>query len=211
MVWPFVSESSPQHLPLTMKNISTLFGLHVAIVLISLLSTSCTSPLDTDANRRETPVTPAPKITPASYKVEFSTAYGSMVVRGLPTIKIDTAANPMRFWFDITMEAIDTAGKSPLMHGFRLRLDSAAGDGMIMPLTAGQVQIRADFGPNWGNLQTYPSDAKTNTASIVIAEHPRQEGSPRVVTITLYIFVNKDNYFSPARQEQVLGTFTVTL
>ncbi|HBB26138.1 MAG TPA: hypothetical protein DCZ59_07710 [Bacteroidetes bacterium] len=199
-------------LPLSMKRFTTtVIGMIILALLMGLGATSCTSPLDTDANRKETPVTPAPKITPASYKVEFSTAYGSMVVKGLPTIKIDTTADPMRFWFDITMEASDTTGKAPLMHGFRLRLDSAAGDGMIIPLVQGQVQIRADFGQNWGNLQTYPSDARTNTASIVIAEHPRQAGKPRVVTITLYIFVNKDNYFSPARQEQVLGTFTLTL
>jgi|NOAtaT_6_FD_contig_123_8973_length_3505_multi_4_in_2_out_0_2 hypothetical protein len=199
-------------MPSTMKRFNTTFiGLIILALAMGLGATSCTSPLDTDANRKETPVTPAPKITPASYKVEFSTAYGSMVVKGLPTIKIDTTADPMRFWFDITMEASDTTGKSPLMHGFRLRLDSAAGDGMIIPLVQGQVQIRADFGQNWGNLQIYPSDDKTNTASIVIAEHPRQEGKPRVVTVTLYIFLNKDNYFSPARQEQVLGTFTLTL
>ncbi|MBU3699636.1 MAG: hypothetical protein FGM33_06435 [Candidatus Kapabacteria bacterium] len=194
-----------------MKHTHKIHGIFAALLLVGILGTSCTSPLDTDANRKETPITPAPKVTPSSYKVEFSTAYGSMVVKGLPTIKIDTAASPMRFWFDITMESIDTVGKSPLMHGFRLRLDSAAGDGMIVPLVTGQVQILADFGPNWGNLQTYPSDAKTNTASIVIAEHPYEVGKPRVVTVTIYIFVNKDNYFSPARQEQVLGTFTITI
>lgn len=194
-----------------MKHYNLIIGTLALCAFIGLAGTSCTSPLDTDANRKETPITPAPKITPSSYKVEFSTAYGSMIAKGLPTIKVDTATNPMRFWFDITMEAADTTGKSPLMHGFRLRLDSAAGDGMIVPLVQGQVQIRADFGPNWGNLQIYPSDSKTNTASIVIAENPRQEGKPRSVTVTLYIFLNKDNYFSPARQEQVLGTFTLTL
>ncbi|MBU3678195.1 MAG: hypothetical protein FGM32_01120 [Candidatus Kapabacteria bacterium] len=171
----------------------------------------CSSPLDTTAPRKETPVTPAPLVTPTSTAVSFTTAYGSFAVRGLPTFKVDTSTTPMRFWFDVAMEAVDTAGKSPLLHSFRLRLDSALGDGMIITLSNRQVEMRASFGQSWGGLQTYWSDDKTNTASMVIAEHPREAGKPRTVTVTLYLFLNKDNYFRPARQEQILGTFTLVL
>ena len=180
--------------------------------LVAVLSGSgCTSPLDSTAPRKEVPITPAELVTPKSTSVSFTTAYGSFAVRGLPTIKVDTSVSPMRFWFDVAMDAIDTAGKSPLLHGFRLRLDSALGDGMIIPLTTREVEMRANFGSSWGGLQTYWSDEKTNTASMVIAEHPREPGKPRTITVTLYLFLNKDNYFRPARQEQVLGTFTLTL
>lgn len=183
----------------------------LALVALTFASIGCTSPLDSDAPRKEVPVTPAPKITPRSYEASFVTAYGTFSVKGLPVIKIDTSVSPMRFWFDIAMEAKDTAGKQPLLHGFRLRLDSAAGDGMILPLVRRQVEIQADFGAAWGGLQTYWSDEKTNTASIVIAEHPIEPGKPRTVTVTLYLFINRDDYFRPARQEQVLGSFTIAL
>lgn len=182
------------------------------LALVAVLSGSgCTSPLDSTAPRKEVPVTPAELVTPKSTSVSFTTAYGSFAVRGLPTIKVDTSVSPMRFWFDVAMDAIDTAGKAPLLHGFRLRLDSALGDGMIIPLTSREVEMRANFGASWGGLQTYWSDEKTNTASMVIAEHPREPGKPRTITVTLYLFLNKDNYFRPARQEQILGTFTIEL
>ncbi len=183
----------------------------IIALAVALAGSGCTSPLDSTAPRKEVPITPAELITPASTTVSFTTAYGSFAVKGLPTIKVDTSVSPMRFWFDVAMDAIDTAGKAPLLHGFRLRLDSALGDGMIIPLTSREVEMRANFGASWGGLQTYWSDEKTNTASMVIAEHPREPGKPRIVTVTLYLFLNKDNYFRPARQEQILGTFTIEL
>lgn len=191
------------------------YRIHIPILILALVAglsgSGCTSPLDTSAPRKEVPLTPAELVTPKSYSVSFTTAYGSFAVRGLPTIKVDTSVSPMRFWFDVAMDAIDTAGKSPLLHGFRLRLDSAQGDGMIIELTKREVELKADFGVSWGGLQTYWSDDKTNTVSMVIAEHPREAGKSRVVTVTLYLFLNKDNYFRPARQEQILGTFTIEL
>lgn len=183
----------------------------ILALAVAFSGSGCTSPLDSTAPRKEVPITPAELITPTSTTVSFTTAYGSFAVRGLPTIKVDTSVSPMRFWFDIAMDAIDTVGKAPLLHGFRLRLDSALGDGMIIPLTTREVEMRANFGASWGGLQTYWSDEKTNTASMVIAEHPREPGKPRIVTVTLYLFLNKDNYFRPARQEQILGTFTIEL
>ena len=194
-----------------MKQHRIKLPLLILALVAALTGSGCTSPLDSTAPRKEVPITPAELVTPTSYTVSFTTAYGSFAVRGLPTIKVDTSVSPMRFWFDIAMDAIDTAGKSPLLHGFRLRLDSALGDGMIIPMTTQEVEMRANFGTSWGGLQTYWSDEKTNTASMVIAEHPREPGKPRTITVTLYLFLNKDNYFRPARQEQILGTFTLVL
>jgi hypothetical protein len=182
-----------------------------ALVTIMGLASSCTSPLDTTAPRKETPITPAEKITPQSYAATFKTAYGNYVVKGLPIIKVDTTTSPMRFWFDVTMDATDTTGLSPLLHSFRVRLDSFPGDGLITILSQREVQLQADFGPSWGGLQSYWTDPNSNTASIIVAEHPREAGKPRTVTITLFIFLNKDNFYRPAPQQQVLGTLTLTI
>lgn len=183
----------------------------IVISLIAWIVSSCTSPLDTTAPRKETPITPAEKITPQSYDVACKTAYGNYVIKGLPIIKIDTTTSHMRFWFDITMDATDTAGLSPLLHSFRMRLDSFPGDGLITILSKREVQLQADFGPTWGGLQSYWTDPNSNTASIIVAEHPREAGKPRTVTITLFIFLNKDNFYRPAPQQQVLGTVTLTI
>ena len=194
---------------MTTRNTSSLLVL--ALVAIIGLASSCTSPLDTTAPRKETPITPAEKITPQSYAATFKTAYGNYVVKGLPIIKIDTTTSPMRFWFDITMDAADTTGLSPLLHSFRMRLDSFPGDGLITILSKREVELQADFGQSWGGLQSYWTDPNSNTASIIVAEHPRETGKPRTVTITLFIFLNKDNFYRPAPQQQVLGTLTLTI
>lgn len=183
----------------------------ITIALIGVLVASCTSPLDSGAPRKETPITPAEKIAPRSYAIAFTTAYGSYAIKGQPIIKVDTTTSPMRFWLDIPFDAKDTAGLSPLMHSFRVRLDSFPGDGLITILSNREVQLQADFGPTWGGLQNYWTDPKTNTASIIVAEHPREEGKPRTVTITLFLFLNKDNFYRPAPQQQVLGTVTLTI
>ncbi|MBM4177738.1 MAG: hypothetical protein FJ211_00175 [Ignavibacteria bacterium] len=190
---------------------NTTLNLAASLALLVVLISACTSPLDTTAPRNETPITPAEKITPQSYSVACKTAYGNYVVKGLPTIKIDTTTTPMRFWFDFMMDATDTAGLSPLLHSFRVRLDSFPGDGLITILSNREVQLQADFGPSWGGLQSYWTDPNSNTASIIVAEHPREAGKPRTVTITLFIFLNKDNFYRPAPQQQVLGTVTLTI
>jgi hypothetical protein len=185
--------------------------LQIGLAITMCLASSCTSPLDTTAPRKETPITPAEKITPQSYSATCKTAYGNYVVKGLPIIKVDTTTSPMRFWFDITMDAADTTGLSPVLHSFRMRLDSFPGDGLITILSQREVQLQADFGPSWGGLQSYWTDPNSNTASIIVAEHPRETGKPRTVTITLFIFLNKDNFYRPAPQQQVLGTVTLTI
>ena len=166
--------------------------------LVVALVPSCISPLDSDAPRTETPVTPAAKITPTTINVDFTAASGSYRMKGLPSFRIDTSVTPMRFWIDYTMEAIPDPAKSHMLKEFRLRVDSFPGNGLSYNLTKGEVSFSADFG---NGVQVYPSEANTNTAAIIVAEQPREAGQPRAVTLTLYIVLNKDRYFVGAGQE----------
>ena len=175
----------------------------ILAALAVLMVSACTSPLDTDAPRKVTPITPAIKITPSAVNTDFTGASGLFKIKGLPTIKVDSTVTPMRFWLDITMQAIVDTGKGPMLHEFRVRLDSFPGDGLIANLVNGEVSLLADFG---NGERTYPSEANTNVASIIVAEHQRTAGAPREVTITFYVILNKDGFFSGVKQEQTLGT-----
>lgn len=182
--------------------------LTILLALLALVFGGCASPLDTDAPRKETPITPAIKVTPRSVVATFTTAQARYVVKGLPTIKIDTSVSPMRFWIDVTMEAVPGSGPKPLLLDFRTRLDSFPANGLIADMVKRELDLYADFGPG---RQWYPTDTKTNTASVVIAEHPREEGKPRMATITIYIIMNKDNFFAGAGQQQILGTIVLEI
>lgn len=180
----------------------------VIAVFAALLVTACTSPLDTDAPRKEVPTSPAIKVTPTSVSVDFASAAGTYTIKGLPSIRIDTTVTPMRFWIDLTMESVVDTGNGPMLHEFRVRLDSFPGDGLITKLVNGEVSFTGDFG---GGVQTYPSEANTNTASIIVAEQQREPGKPREATITLYIIMNKDGFFVGAGQEQTLGALQLVI
>ena len=186
---------------------STIISALLAL-LVGALIPSCISPLDSDAPRTETPVTPAVKITPRTINVDFTAASGTYRIKGLPSFRIDTTVTPMRFWIDCTMEATPDPAKNPMLKEFRVRIDSFPGNGLSYNLTKGEVSFSADFG---NGVQVYPSEANTNTAAIIVAEQPRQPGQPRSVTITMYIVMNKDRYFVGAGQEQTLGTIVLTL
>lgn len=192
-------------LPTTPRFTTLLVVLTVAAIVFV---PSCKSPLDSDAPRTETPVTPAVKITPRAINVDFSAASGTYRIKGLPTFRIDTTVQPMRFWIDCTMEAVPDPQKSPMLKEFRVRVDSFPGNGLSHNLTKGEVNFSADFG---NGVQVYPSEANTNTAAIIVAEQPREPGHPRGVTLTLYVVLNKDRYFVGAGQEQTLGTIVLTL
>lgn len=193
------------HMPSTPRFTMLLAILAMAAIVVV---PSCISPLDSDAPRTETPVTPAVKITPRSINVDFSAASGSYRIKGLPTFRIDTTVKPMRFWIDCTMEAVPDPQKSPMLKEFRVRVDSFPGNGLSHNLTKGEVSFSADFG---NGVQVYPSEANTNTAAIIVAEQPREPGQSRGVTLTLYVVLNKDRYFVGAGQEQTLGTIVLTL
>ncbi len=193
------------HLPSTPRFTMLLAILTMAAIVVV---PSCISPLDSDAPRTETPVTPAVKITPRTINVDFTAASGSYRIKGLPTFRIDTTVKPMRFWIDCTMETVPDPQKSPMLKEFRIRVDSFPGNGLSHNLTRGEVSFSADFG---NGVQVYPSEANTNTAAIIVAEQPREPGQPRGVTLTLYVVLNKDRYFVGAGQEQTLGTIVLTL
>jgi len=192
----------------TMMTIRSTTRTALILVMLAVVLPSCISPLDSDAPRTETPVTPAVKVTPKTINVDFSAASGAHRMKGLPTFRIDTTVAPMRFWIDCTMEAVPDPAKTPILKEFRVRVDSFPGNGLSYNLTKGEVSFSADFG---NGVQIYPSEANTNTAAIIIAEQPRQPGQPRSVTLTLYMVLNKDRYFVGAGQEQTLGTITLTL
>lgn len=192
----------------TMMTIRSTTRTALILVMLAVVLPSCISPLDSDAPRTETPVTPAVKVTPKTINVDFSAASGAYRLKGLPTFRIDTTVAPMRFWIDCTMEAVPDPAKTPMLKEFRVRVDSFPGNGLSYNLTKGEVSFSADFG---NGVQIYPSEANTNTAAIIIAEQPRQPGQPRSVTLTLYMVLNKDRYFVGAGQEQTLGTITLTL
>lgn len=192
----------------TMMTIRSTTRTALILVMLAVVLPSCISPLDSDAPRTETPVTPAVKVTPKTINVDFSAASGAYRIKGLPTFRIDTTVAPMRFWIDCTMEAVPEPSKTPMLKEFRVRVDSFPGNGLSYNLTKGEVSFSADFG---NGVQIYPSEANTNTAAIIIAEQPRQPGQPRSVTLTLYMVLNKDRYFVGAGQEQTLGTITLTL
>jgi hypothetical protein len=176
-------------------------------LLVGLLSTSCESPLSAEGPRIETPLTPAPKVTPQSIETSFNTANGTYEVKGTPVIQVDTTVSPMRFWISMDFEQTD-ATIEPLIQEFRVSLDSSASDGLIQNLEQGEVRMLMDVGngDEWFN-----SDPNTNTASVLIAEHSREEGEPRTVTITVYLIGNQNGFFPGVPQEQVLGTITVVI
>ncbi len=192
----------------TMMTIRSTTRTALILVMLAVVLPSCISPLDSDAPRTETPVTPAVKVTPKTINVDFSAASGAYRIKGLPTFRIDTTVAPMRFWIDCTMEAVPDPAKTPMLKEFRVRVDSFPGNGLSYNLTKGEVSFSADFG---NGVQIYPSEANTNTAAIIIAEQPRLPGQSRSVTLTLYMVLNKDRYFVGAGQEQTLGTITLTL
>ena len=192
---------------ITQTTRSTIIAALLTMSVVALIP-SCISPLDSDAPRTETPVTPAVKITPRTINVDFTAASGSYRIKGLPTFRIDTTVAPMRFGIDCTMETVPDPQKSPMLKEFRVRVDSFPGNGLSYNLVKGEVSFSADFG---NGVQVYPSEANTNTAAIIIAEQPRQPGQARSVTLTLYVVLNKDRYFVGAGQEQTLGTITLTL
>lgn len=176
---------------------------------VSLLVSSCASPLDADAPRTETPLTPAIKVTPSSYDVTFTSVSGSYVMKGLPTIKIDTTVNPMRFWLDISMEKDPGSTTTPQMQGFRLRRDSAASNGYNDAMVNGEVQFVVDLGT--GADQTFGSDATAFKANMIIAEAERVPGQPRRVTMTLYFNITPDPINPTLKPETHFATIEVVI
>lgn len=169
--------------------------------------TACESPLDVDTPRIETPLTPAPKVIPRTIELSFETATGSYGFIGTPIIKVDTTVKPLRIWIDVDLQE-ETGSATALIQQFRIQADSMAANGLIESLPNGEAKIRMDVG---NGMEWFDSDATTNTAAILIAEHPREKGQPREVTITVYLVGNKDGFFVGVPTEQILGTIHLVI
>ncbi len=182
-----------------MRHLLLAFSLAAAAILLP----ACVSPLDADAPRKETPITPAIKVDPRSYDVDFTTPSGSYRIKGRPVFSFDTTVTPIRCWIDVTMEAVVDTGTGPMLHEFRIRVDSFPGNGLVTPLVGSQCSFQADLG---NGTQTYPP-SPSNTAEIVVAEHDRAPGEPRRVSVSVFIDMNKDGFFTGVGREQVLGEF----
>ena len=179
----------------------------LSICLIGAAVPSCVSPLDTDAPRVETPLTPAPKVTPQSIEATFNTANGDYSFLGVPNIQLDTSVSPVRVWMDFDM-AESTQEADPLIQEFRVNLDSVAANALIQNVTQGEVVFIMDVGTG---SEAFPCNESVNTAAILIAEHPAVEGEPRSITITIYLIANKDGFFDGYPQEQILGTIDLII
>lgn len=169
--------------------------------------TACESPLDVDTPRIETPLTPAPKVIPRTIELSFETATGSYGFVGTPIIKVDTTVKPLRIWIDVDLQE-ETGSATALIQQFRIQADSMPVNGLIESLPNGEAKIRMDVG---NGMEWFDSDATTNTAAILIAEHPREKGQPREVTITVYLVGNKDGFFVGVPTEQILGTIHLVI
>ncbi|HCN05044.1 MAG TPA: hypothetical protein DIS79_05435 [Bacteroidetes bacterium] len=186
----------------------------VLLLTLALVTSACTSPLDTDTPRKETPLTPAILIKPTSVSASFSTAAGTFRIDGNPDIRIDTTARPHPIvWMDLTMRnaALDTGGTA-VIHAYRVNVDSMSASGIIRNLGVGEGWITCSVN---SALETFDADASpsaVNTFSVLIAEQPHVEGQKRRLTVTLFIIVNRPGNAIPGLpQQQILGTIDLEL
>jgi hypothetical protein len=193
---------------MTMKTSSMRHSLSIlAAGVIAIVMTACVSPLDSDAPRKETPITPAIKVDARSVDAAFTTPAGTYRIKGQPVFRFDTTVVPIRCWIDVTMEAVVDTGTGPMLHEFRIRLDSFPGNGLVTELAGSQCTFTADLG---NGVQNYPPSA-SNSCEIIVAEHERAQGGPRKVSINILIDMNKDGFFTSVGQEQVLGQIDLIL
>lgn len=164
--------------------------------------TACESPLDVDTPRIETPLTPAPKVIPRTIELSFETATGSYGFVGTPIIKLDTTVKPIRAWLDFELNE-STGSTTNLIDAIRISADSLPANGLIESVTGPSAQLYYNTGSGY---EWVFSDGVANITSILIAEHPREKGQPREVTITLYVAGNKGPFFPGVPTEEILGT-----
>jgi len=186
----------------------TLTILFILASLAGGLASGCRSPLDADTPRKETPLTPAPRVKPITIRSDFDFSGTDYAFKGLPEILVDTFAQPMRFWMDFEMYETGTP-TTALIQEFRVKLDSVEGENYAANLVKGEVTMRVDPGTG---IQDFSSATSGFLATILIREQERKTGQPRRVEITLYLYANKDQEFFPALPTQeVLGTINLEI
>lgn len=174
-----------------------------------LVLAACESPLDVNAPRIDTPVTPAILAEPSRIDAEFSNTNGRFVMDGTPIIRVDTTVTPMRIWMDLTMRQQPQQDGTPTLVRFRVRLDSVAIDPHQLSL-AGTTprEMMMDLVDSAGNvINNVPADANS-PATMLITEPPRLEDGKRRLSLLLYVRVNMLDVLPGFRKEYVFGEIT---
>lgn len=188
---------------------TTMLLLLLAVAVVGVAG--CVSPLDSGANRIETPVTPAIKITPSEITASFRTATAEFALKALPVFRVDTTTKPYAtVWMDYTLEHQPDADAPPALRSFRVRADSLTADGVNIAFTSGEVDMFI-YVPSSNSIERFPSDVSNNTANMIISQHKREAGKPLEITITLYMIVNKSLITPSVNQETILGTIHMVL
>jgi hypothetical protein len=181
----------------------------LSLLVAAAVLTSCSSPLDADGPRIETPLTPAVRVTPSSYSAEFSSAEGAFEMDGLPVIKLDTSVTPAIVWLDVRMKRNTAVDKDPVLREFHLHVDSVPGNAYEVKLNGTSQMEMALKRPS--DTLYVGADSQDNTASIVVAEQPRVPGQPRTVLVMVYIRVNNRGTDASIGQEYVYGRLTLQI
>lgn len=207
MVWFFASNNHHKH---SLTTIMKRYALITSILTLAVVLSSCTSPLDSDAPRIETPLSPAPKVIPSSVEKEFSFGEMQYAMTGSPTFLVDSTAHPARFWMDFTMAQVNDSAKA-LIQSFRVKVDSLSADGYTYNLRSGQAWLDMDLGLGLEAFEVADGVGAAHTATVLILELATSPGKPRMFQVTVFLEGNKDDFVPGFGQQQVLGRFIVTL
>lgn len=185
-----------------MRTTLSLLILSIAIALVA-----CTSPLDVNTTRTETPLTAAPRVEPSYVQQSFTSGELQYALVGTPSIKVDTSGPTMSFWINITMAESNPAADT-LIKGFTIQVDSVVANGYTTRLQTGQGTIRMDLG--YGP-EDFRIDGSVNTATLLIEELPAAAGMPRTAEITILIEGNKGQFVSGFGEQLLLGRLRVVM
>lgn len=188
------------------RSCSTILALGLAALLAS-----CASPLDSDAPRKETAVTAAPKVVPSAVTFEVSSAKGQYASFGTPTIRVDTTTEPCTVWIgNMQMTVTADSGQVPLLQSFTLNVDSISADSQLENLLGPQMVLALNIDSSQPPL-IVNADATNNTASLVISELERKPGEPLQMVVSIYIIANKALLIPGQKQETLFGEIHITM
>jgi len=188
------------------RSCSTILAFGLAALLAS-----CASPLDSDAPRKETPVTAAPKVVPTAVTFDVSSSKGQYASFGAPTIRVDTTTQPCTVWIsNMQMTVKADSGQVPLLQSFTLNADSISADSQLENLLGSQMVLALNIDATKPPL-IVNADAANNTASMVISEIERKPGEPLQMVISIYIIANKALLIPGQKQEALFGEIHITM
>jgi hypothetical protein len=183
----------------------------ILVLGLAALLASCASPLDSDAPRKETAVTAAPKVVPSAVTFEVSSAKGQYASFGTPTIRVDTTTQPCTVWIgNMQMTVTADPGQVPLLQSFTLNVDSISADSQLENLLGPQMVLALNIDSSQPPL-IVNADATNNTASLVISELDRKPGEPLQMVVSIYIIANKALLIPGQKQETLFGEIHITM